>query len=133
MLHHILLCGMPTSKMLTESKLNIENVFTRQYIDNDTVHVVSMFHHGAYHCSAGIVRGQQHSIQDLIVRQIKKNRTKTTNRTYLCTNLPDTAQFKIYLDLVQKLLVMDPSERITAEDALKHPFFFDCLGVSGDD
>lgn len=32
---------------------------------------------------------------------------------------------KDYLDLLHKLLIYDPNDRISADEALKHPFFSD--------
>lgn len=34
-----------------------------------------------------------------------------------------TPDLKLFLDLLRKILVFDPSERITAKDALQHPWF----------
>lgn len=36
------------------------------------------------------------------------------------------------VDLIQKLLRYDPEERITADEALKHPFFSDLYALDGE-
>ena len=35
------------------------------------------------------------------------------------------------LDLISKLITYDPDDRLTAKQALKHPFFTDCYDVGG--
>jgi dual-specificity kinase len=38
--------------------------------------------------------------------------------------IPSNNNFcKLFLDLLRKIFVYDPSERITAKDALRHPWF----------
>ena len=120
MLHHIELTGMPTEEMLQLSQRNMKSVFTRPHLDNSTVHVISMFRDDAYHRSANeVVRGKEYTVLDLIQRQVDRGESKNKTATSL------TPLFGQYLRLVERLLVMNPSERISAATALEHPFFDD--------
>ena len=41
--------------------------------------------------------------------------------------LPNTAFNKQFLDLLRKIFIYDPTKRITAKEALKHPWFKESL------
>lgn len=46
--------------------------------------------------------------------------------------IPSTTTFnKQFLDLLKKIFVYDPSKRITAKDALKHPWFRETIQDEG--
>ena len=40
---------------------------------------------------------------------------------------PNTAFNKLFLDLLRKIFVYDPNKRISAKEALKHPWFRESL------
>lgn len=46
--------------------------------------------------------------------------------------IPQTTQFnKLFLDLLRKIFVYDPKKRITAHEALKHPWFDELVEDDG--
>lgn len=46
--------------------------------------------------------------------------------------IPPTTQFnKLFLDLLRKIFVYDPKKRITAREALKHPWFSELVEDDG--
>ena len=50
----------------------------------------------------------------------------------LSETIPPTNEFnKKFLDLLQKIFIYDPKKRITARDALKHPWFDELVEDDG--
>ncbi|KAK7751773.1 serine threonine protein kinase CMGC group [Diatrype stigma] len=86
---------------------------------------------------ARLHKSQQQSTSNLVHRYFKRLRldyptTETTrasrrfvkNMKRLCDIIPATTPFlKLFLDLLQKIFVYDPAKRITARQALDHPWF----------
>jgi dual-specificity kinase len=52
----------------------------------------------------------------------------TIPQEFMPTN---TKFYRLFLDLLQRIFVYDPKQRITAKDALKHPWFKESLTDDG--
>lgn len=65
---------------------------------------------------------------DLLMERVGPEKKQSTDREDLKT----VTRVKQFADLLHQMLAIDPEKRITANDALSHPFLEDRLGSGGD-
>ena len=76
------------------------------------------------------MRNFQQMVRESKKRRVKEHLIEQLNKNNLLADMKEEQKVEDYLgthwfDLIDKMLTLDPDKRITAEEALKHPFFTD--------